>query len=64
MVESYAAKGGTFSGKGFYVSIEDTDVTLPECFEAQGREVKSGLDFLDDDDRDWLLRKTAERVFF
>jgi len=45
MVESYAAKGGTFSGKGFYVSIEDTDVTLPECFEAQGREVKSGLDF-------------------
>ena len=26
--------------------------------------IKSGLDFLDDDDRDWLLRKTAERVFF
>jgi len=26
--------------------------------------IKSGLDFLDDDDRNWLLRKTAERVFF
>jgi predicted TIM-barrel fold metal-dependent hydrolase len=26
--------------------------------------IKSGLDFLDDDDREWLLRKTAERVFF
>ena len=26
--------------------------------------IKSGLDYLDDDDRNWLLRKTAERVFF
>ncbi len=26
--------------------------------------VKSGLGFLSDDDRDWLLRKTAERVYF
>jgi predicted TIM-barrel fold metal-dependent hydrolase len=26
--------------------------------------IKSGLDFLGDDDREWLLRKTAERVFF
>ena len=26
--------------------------------------IKSGLDFLDNDDREWLLRKTAERVFF
>ena len=26
--------------------------------------IKSGHDFLDDDDRNWLLRKTAERVFF
>ena len=26
--------------------------------------IKSGLEFLEDDDREWLLRKTAERVFF
>ena len=26
--------------------------------------IKSGLDYLDGDDREWLLRKTAERVFF
>ena len=26
--------------------------------------IKSGLDFLDKDDREWLLEKTAERVFF
>jgi predicted TIM-barrel fold metal-dependent hydrolase len=26
--------------------------------------VKSGLDFLSADDKEWLLRKTAERVFF
>jgi predicted TIM-barrel fold metal-dependent hydrolase len=26
--------------------------------------VKSGLDFLSGDDREWMLRKTAERVFF
>jgi predicted TIM-barrel fold metal-dependent hydrolase len=26
--------------------------------------VRSRLDFLSDDDRDWLLQKTAERVFF
>lgn len=26
--------------------------------------IQSGLDFLSDDDREWLLRKTAERVFF
>lgn len=26
--------------------------------------VKSGLDFLDKDDREWLLKKTAARVFF
>jgi predicted TIM-barrel fold metal-dependent hydrolase len=26
--------------------------------------VRSRLDFLSDDDRQWLLRKTAERVFF
>ena len=26
--------------------------------------VRSRLDFLSEDDREWLLRKTAERVFF
>ena len=26
--------------------------------------IKSGLDFLSNEDKDWLLRKTAERVFF
>lgn len=26
--------------------------------------IKEGLDFLSDDDKQWLLRKTAERVFF
>lgn len=26
--------------------------------------VRKGFDFLSDDDREWLLRKTAERVFF
>ena len=26
--------------------------------------IQSGLDFLSDSDRDWLLRRTAERVFF
>lgn len=26
--------------------------------------IKSGLDFLSDSDKDWILRKTAERVFF
>lgn len=26
--------------------------------------IKSGLDYLTDSDRQWLLRKTAERVFF
>lgn len=26
--------------------------------------IKSGLDFLSNDDKEWLLRKTAERVFF
>lgn len=26
--------------------------------------IKSGIDFLTDDDKEWLLRKTAERVFF
>ena len=26
--------------------------------------IKNGLDFLSNDDRQWLLRKTAETVFF
>src|SRR5204862_1348071 len=26
--------------------------------------VKKGLDFLSDDDKEWLLRKTAEKFFF
>jgi predicted TIM-barrel fold metal-dependent hydrolase len=26
--------------------------------------VRKGLDFLSDDDKDWLLRKTAEKFFF
>jgi predicted TIM-barrel fold metal-dependent hydrolase len=26
--------------------------------------IKHGLDFLSPTDREWLLRKTAERVFF
>jgi predicted TIM-barrel fold metal-dependent hydrolase len=26
--------------------------------------IRSGLDFLSDSDRDWILRRTAERVFF
>jgi predicted TIM-barrel fold metal-dependent hydrolase len=26
--------------------------------------VRKGLDFLSDDDKDWILRKTAEKFFF
>jgi hypothetical protein len=26
--------------------------------------VKKGLDFLSDDDKEWMLRKTSEKFFF
>ena len=31
--------------RGFFVGIDDTDVTLPACFEDAGREVANGTDF-------------------
>jgi len=36
----------------------------PHAYEASVNLVRERLDFLTDDDRDWLLRRTAERVFF
>jgi predicted TIM-barrel fold metal-dependent hydrolase len=36
----------------------------PHSYKASIELIQSGLDFLSADDKEWLLRKTAERVFF
>ena len=43
MVEHFFKQGGVLSEDGFFISIDDTDVTLPACFD--GEVVGSGLDF-------------------
>jgi|TARA_B110000208_G_scaffold46992_1_gene62370 glutamate dehydrogenase len=43
MVDQFKTKN--LGDRGFFVGIDDTNVTLPECFEDAGRKVANGTDF-------------------
>lgn len=47
-----------------WASDSPYQLTPPNTYRDSIALIRDGVDFLKDEDRDWLLRKTAERVFF
>ena len=49
---------------GYRIKDGPFQMQPPHSYKASISLIQSGLDFLTADDKEWLLRKTAERVFF